>query len=135
MGDVPVTHLDPDRAREIVADLRAARAGDSYTRATVIAQSRLAALLSALGMSIFLSNGMMLSQGVSDRGFPAAFSLERGFSVSRASRREEDSSFFTLGFRARSSPETDGSNAASANKARENGPRRSGNSSRTRASS
>lgn len=32
--------------------------------------SRLSALLSALGMSIFLSNGMMLSQGVSDRAYP-----------------------------------------------------------------
>ena len=32
--------------------------------------SRLSALLSALGMSIFLSNGMMLSQGVSDRPYP-----------------------------------------------------------------
>jgi branched-chain amino acid transport system permease protein len=32
--------------------------------------SRLAAILSALGMSIFLSNGMMLTQGVSDRAYP-----------------------------------------------------------------
>jgi branched-chain amino acid transport system permease protein len=38
--------------------------------------SRLAALLSALGMSIFLSNGMMLSQGVSDRAYPPMFSYE-----------------------------------------------------------
>ncbi len=38
--------------------------------------SRLAALLSALGMSIFLSNGMMLSQGVSDRAYPPVFGIE-----------------------------------------------------------
>lgn len=38
--------------------------------------SRLAALLSALGMSIFLSNGMMLSQGVSDRPYPQVFGLD-----------------------------------------------------------
>lgn len=38
--------------------------------------SRLAALLSALGMSIFLSNGMMLSQGVSDRAYPPVLSYE-----------------------------------------------------------
>ncbi len=38
--------------------------------------SRLAALLSALGMSIFLSNGMMLSQGVSDRAYPQVFGME-----------------------------------------------------------
>jgi branched-chain amino acid transport system permease protein len=38
--------------------------------------SRLSALLSALGMSIFLSNGMMLSQGVSDRAYPQVFGLE-----------------------------------------------------------
>jgi branched-chain amino acid transport system permease protein len=31
---------------------------------------RVSALLSALGMSIFLSNGMMLTQGVSDRAYP-----------------------------------------------------------------
>jgi branched-chain amino acid transport system permease protein len=42
--------------------------------------SRLAAILSALGMSIFLSNGMMLSQGVSDRAYPALFGL-KGFSI------------------------------------------------------
>ena len=33
--------------------------------------SRLAALLSALGMSIFLSNGMMLTQGVYDKVYPS----------------------------------------------------------------
>ena len=38
--------------------------------------SRLAALLSALGMSIFLSNGMMLSQGVSDRAYPQVFGYD-----------------------------------------------------------
>jgi branched-chain amino acid transport system permease protein len=38
--------------------------------------SRLSAILSALGMSIFLSNGMMLSQGVSDRPYPQVFGLE-----------------------------------------------------------
>ena len=38
--------------------------------------SRLSALLSALGMSIFLSNGMMLSQGVSDRPYPPIFGAE-----------------------------------------------------------
>ena len=38
--------------------------------------SRLSALLSALGMSIFLSNGMMLSQGVSDRAYPQVFGIE-----------------------------------------------------------
>jgi len=38
--------------------------------------SRLSALLSALGMSIFLSNGMMLSQGVSDRAYPQVFGLQ-----------------------------------------------------------
>jgi branched-chain amino acid transport system permease protein len=38
--------------------------------------SRLSALLSALGMSIFLSNGMMLSQGVSDRAYPPVFGVE-----------------------------------------------------------
>ena len=37
--------------------------------------SRLSALLSALGMSIFLSNGMMLSQGVSDRAYPDVFGM------------------------------------------------------------
>jgi branched-chain amino acid transport system permease protein len=36
--------------------------------------SRLAALVSALGMSIFLSNGLMLTQGVYDKPYPAAFS-------------------------------------------------------------
>ena len=34
-------------------------------------QSRLAALLSALGMSIFLSNGLMLTQGVYDKVYPS----------------------------------------------------------------
>jgi len=38
--------------------------------------SRLSALLSALGMSIFLSNGMMLSQGVSDRPYPPILGSE-----------------------------------------------------------
>ena len=38
--------------------------------------SRLALLLSALGMSIFLSNGMMLSQGVSDRAYPPIFGMD-----------------------------------------------------------
>jgi len=33
-------------------------------------QSRLAALLSALGISIFLSNGLMLTQGVYDKAYP-----------------------------------------------------------------
>ena len=37
--------------------------------------SRLSALLSALGMSIFLSNGMMLTQGVSDRAYPQVFGM------------------------------------------------------------
>ena len=35
--------------------------------------SRLAALLSALGMSIFLSNGLMLTQGVFDKPYPSEF--------------------------------------------------------------
>ncbi len=42
--------------------------------------SRLAAILSALGMSIFLSNGMMLSQGVSDRAYPQLLSI-KGLSI------------------------------------------------------
>ena len=42
--------------------------------------SRLAAILSALGMSIFLSNGMMLSQGVSDRAYPPLLGMD-GFSI------------------------------------------------------
>ena len=42
--------------------------------------SRLAAILSALGMSIFLSNGMMLSQGVSDRAYPQIFGM-KGLSI------------------------------------------------------
>jgi len=45
--------------------------------------SRLAALLSALGVSIFLSNGMMLSQGVSDRAYPQVFGL-RGIEIGGA---------------------------------------------------
>ena len=36
--------------------------------------SRLAALVSALGMSIFLSNGLMLTQGVYDKPYPTEFS-------------------------------------------------------------
>lgn len=36
-------------------------------------QSRLAALLSALGMSIFLSNGLMLTQGVFDKPYPGEY--------------------------------------------------------------
>ncbi len=35
--------------------------------------SRLSVLLSALGMSIFLQNGLMLTQGVYDRPYPSAF--------------------------------------------------------------
>ncbi|MBL0713484.1 MAG: branched-chain amino acid ABC transporter permease [Desulfosarcina sp.] len=35
--------------------------------------SRLAALVSALGMSIFLSNGLMLTQGVYDKPYPSDF--------------------------------------------------------------
>lgn len=34
-------------------------------------ESRLAALLSALGVSIFLSNGLMLTQGVYDKAYPS----------------------------------------------------------------
>ncbi|MGD8368273.1 MAG: branched-chain amino acid ABC transporter permease [Desulfobacterales bacterium] len=34
-------------------------------------QSRLAVLLSALGMSIFLQNGMMITQGVYDKAYPS----------------------------------------------------------------
>ena len=34
-------------------------------------ESRLAVLLSALGMSIFLSNGLMLTQGVYDKAYPS----------------------------------------------------------------
>ncbi len=36
-------------------------------------ESRLAVLLSALGMSIFLQNGLMLTQGVYDKPYPSAF--------------------------------------------------------------
>ena len=39
--------------------------------------SRLAVLLSALGMSIFLQNGLMLTQGVYDLPYPAEFSQGR----------------------------------------------------------
>jgi branched-chain amino acid transport system permease protein len=42
-------------------------------------QTRLAALVSALGMSIFLSNGLMLTQGVFDKPYPLLFA-EGGFS-------------------------------------------------------
>ncbi|MGB5615223.1 MAG: branched-chain amino acid ABC transporter permease, partial [Desulfobacterales bacterium] len=42
--------------------------------------SRLALLLSALGMSIFLSNGMMLAQGVYDKAYPHFFT-SGGFEV------------------------------------------------------
>jgi branched-chain amino acid transport system permease protein len=35
--------------------------------------SRLSVLLSALGMSIFLQNGLMLTQGVYDKGYPTGF--------------------------------------------------------------
>ncbi len=35
--------------------------------------TRLAALVSALGMSIFLSNGLMLTQGVYDKPYPSGF--------------------------------------------------------------
>jgi len=45
--------------------------------------SRLSAILSALGMSIFLSNGMMLSQGVSDRAYPPVLGWE-GFTLAGA---------------------------------------------------
>ncbi|MBW1616022.1 MAG: branched-chain amino acid ABC transporter permease [Deltaproteobacteria bacterium] len=36
--------------------------------------SRLSVLLSALGMSIFIQNGLMLTQGVYDKAYPAIFS-------------------------------------------------------------
>lgn len=36
-------------------------------------QTRLAVLLSALGMSIFLQNGLMLTQGVFDKAYPTVF--------------------------------------------------------------
>ncbi len=45
--------------------------------------SRLALLLSALGMSIFLSNGMMLSQGVYDKAYPLFFT-SGGFEIGGA---------------------------------------------------
>ena len=44
-------------------------------------QSRLAALLSALGMSIFLSNGLMLTQGVFDKPYPGGEYFEGGFRI------------------------------------------------------
>ncbi len=40
--------------------------------------SRLSILLSALGMSIFLQNGLMLTQGVYDKAYPSVFS-QAGF--------------------------------------------------------
>ena len=42
--------------------------------------SRLAALVSALGMSIFLSNGLMLTQGVFDKAYPIEL-IQGGFEV------------------------------------------------------
>ena len=45
--------------------------------------SRLALLLSALGMSIFLSNGMMLCQGVYDKAYPHFFT-SGGFNIGGA---------------------------------------------------
>jgi branched-chain amino acid transport system permease protein len=44
--------------------------------------SRLAVLLSALGMSIFLQNGLMLTQGVYDKAYPASFS-QGGFNFGK----------------------------------------------------
>ncbi len=43
-------------------------------------ESRLAALLSALGVSIFLSNGLMLTQGVYDKAYPSEL-FQGGFNV------------------------------------------------------
>ena len=43
----------------------------AYTRLRF--SSRLSALVSALGMSIFLSNGLMLTQGVYDKAYPSSF--------------------------------------------------------------
>jgi len=43
-------------------------------------ESRLAALLSALGMSIFLSNGLMLTQGVYDKAYPSEL-FQGGFNL------------------------------------------------------
>ncbi len=43
--------------------------------------SRLSVLLSALGMSIFLQNGLMLTQGVYDKAYPTQF-VQGGFDVS-----------------------------------------------------
>jgi len=42
--------------------------------------SRLSVLLSALGMSIFLQNGLMLTQGVYDKAYPTAFT-QGGFNL------------------------------------------------------
>ncbi len=42
--------------------------------------SRLAVLLSALGMSIFLQNGLMLTQGVYDKPYPTSFT-QGGFAL------------------------------------------------------
>ncbi|BBD08789.1 branched-chain amino acid ABC transporter permease [Desulfovibrio ferrophilus] len=42
--------------------------------------SRLSVLLSALGMSIFLQNGLMLTQGVYDKPYPTSFT-DGGFSI------------------------------------------------------
>ncbi|MBU1002413.1 MAG: branched-chain amino acid ABC transporter permease [Proteobacteria bacterium] len=42
--------------------------------------SRLSVLLSALGMSIFLQNGLMLTQGVYDKAYPTAFT-QGGFTM------------------------------------------------------
>jgi len=46
--------------------------------------SRLAALLSALGMSIFLQNGLMLTQGVYDKAYPTEI-VSGGFEFGRVS--------------------------------------------------
>ncbi|MDP2846701.1 MAG: branched-chain amino acid ABC transporter permease [Humidesulfovibrio sp.] len=45
--------------------------------------SRLSVLLSALGMSIFLQNGLMLTQGVYDRAYPGEM-VQGGFEVAGA---------------------------------------------------
>ncbi|MFC1836630.1 branched-chain amino acid ABC transporter permease [Thermodesulfobacteriota bacterium] len=42
--------------------------------------SRLSVLLSALGMSIFLQNGLMLTQGVYDKAYPSSFT-QGGFDI------------------------------------------------------
>jgi len=46
--------------------------------------SRLSVLLSALGMSIFLQNGLMLTQGVYDKAYPTAFT-QGGFHMGMVS--------------------------------------------------